>query len=67
MKIRVNGISINYNLEGPAESPVVTLSHALAANFSMWNPQMSDLASRYRVLRYDTRGHGGSRPGGAAS
>ena len=60
MKIRVNGIGVNYNLEGPAEAPVVMLSHALAANLSMWDPQMSALTSRYRVLRYDTRGHGGT-------
>ncbi len=60
MKIRVNGIGVNYRLEGPVEAPVVTLSHALAANLSMWNPQMSALTPRYRVLRYDTRGHGGT-------
>ena len=60
MKIRANGINIHYSLEGPAEAPVVTLSHSLAANLSMWDPQMSTLLSRYRVLRYDMRGHGRS-------
>jgi 3-oxoadipate enol-lactonase len=60
MKISANGISINYRVEGPAGAPIVTLSHALAANLSMWDPQVSALASRYRVLRYDTRGHGGT-------
>jgi 3-oxoadipate enol-lactonase len=60
MKIAVNGIGINYRLEGPAEAPVVTLSHALAANLTMWAPQMSALTVRYRVLRYDIRGHGGT-------
>lgn len=58
MKIEANRISIHYELEGPAEGPVVTLSHSLAANLSMWDPQMSALLSRYRVLRYDMRGHG---------
>jgi 3-oxoadipate enol-lactonase len=60
MKISANGISINYRLEGPVGAPMVTLSHALAANLSMWDPQVSALTSRYRVLRYDTRGHGGT-------
>ena len=58
MKITANGISIHYQLEGPASGPVVTLSHSLATNLSMWDPQMPALVSRYRVLRYDTRGHG---------
>lgn len=60
MKITANGISINYQLEGPADAPVVTLSHSLATNLSMWDPQIAALTSRYRVLRYDTRGHGGT-------
>lgn len=58
MRITANGISIHYQLEGPASGPVVTLSHSLATNLSMWDPQIHALASRYRVLRYDTRGHG---------
>lgn len=60
MKITANGISMNYQLEGPANATVVTLSHSLATNLSMWDPQIPVLTSRYRVLRYDTRGHGGT-------
>ena len=60
MKITANGISMNYQLEGPANAPVVTLSHSLATNLSMWDPQIAALTPRYRVLRYDTRGHGGT-------
>jgi 3-oxoadipate enol-lactonase len=58
MKITANGISVNYTLEGPASADVVTLSHSLATDLSMWDPQMAKLTARYRVLRYDTRGHG---------
>lgn len=58
MKIKANGINMHYVIEGPAEAPVVTLSHSLAANLSMWDPQVRVLKDRYRVLRYDTRGHG---------
>jgi 3-oxoadipate enol-lactonase len=58
MQITANGISIHYRFDGPEGAPVVTLSHSLAANLSMWEPQIPALAQRYRVLRYDTRGHG---------
>ena len=68
MKISANGISVNYTLDGPAAAPVVTLSHSLATDLSMWDPQMSALTAHYRVLRYDTRGHGGTEaPAGAYS
>ena len=60
MKTTVNGISVNYTFDGPANAPVVTLSHSLATDYSMWEPQLKALTARYRVLRYDTRGHGGT-------
>jgi 3-oxoadipate enol-lactonase len=60
MNITVNGISVHYTLEGPASGLVITMSNSLASNLSMWEPQMPVLTSRYRVLRYDTRGHGGT-------
>ena len=70
MKIKANGIEMNYTLDGPtsgrADAPVVTLSHSLATDLSMWDPQLAALPARYRVLRYDTRGHGGTEvPAGA--
>jgi 3-oxoadipate enol-lactonase len=58
--ITANGVSMNYTLDGPVGAPLLTLSHSLAADLSMWDPQMPALAARYRVLRYDTRGHGGT-------
>jgi 3-oxoadipate enol-lactonase len=57
MKIKVNGISVNYETAG-TQGPWITLSHSLACNLRMWDEQMDALAKRYRVLRYDTRGHG---------
>ena len=60
MKISVNGISVNYTLEGPEGAPVVTMSHSLATDLGMWDPTVSALKGRWRVLRYDTRGHGGT-------
>jgi 3-oxoadipate enol-lactonase len=58
MKVTANGIAINYTLEGPANAPVVTMSHSLATDLTMWDPTVSALKDRFRVLRYETRGHG---------
>jgi len=60
MQARVNYTVINYEIEGVAGAPVVTLSHALATNLTLWEPQMPTLLRNYRVLRFDTRGHGRS-------
>lgn len=56
MKLTANGIDIHYTIEG--EGPVVTMSHALGCNLTLWDEQVRALSARYRVLRYDTRGHG---------
>jgi len=58
--ITVNGIGVRYELDGPPDAPAVTLSHSLATDLGMWQPQMAALLPRFRVLRYDTRGHGGT-------
>ena len=50
----------NYFLEGPAKAPVVVMAHALGATLRLWDAQAAALADRYRVLRYDVRGHGES-------
>ena len=60
MHANANGLMLNYSLDGPEGAPFVTLSHSLAANLGMWEPQIEALAAHYRVLRFDTRGHGGS-------
>jgi 3-oxoadipate enol-lactonase len=58
MKLKANGTSIHYTVEG--EGPWVVMSHSLACNGSMWDEQAAALAKRYQVLRYDLRGHGQS-------
>ena len=66
MKIKANGIQINYELSGKEDAPVVALSHSLGSSMAMWDPQIKDLEAHYRVLRYDTRGHGATdAPSGA--
>ena len=46
--------------EGPADAPAVLLANSLGTTLDMWAPQVPALAARFRVLRYDLRGHGGS-------
>lgn len=60
MQVKVNGVGIRYQLEGPVGAPVVTLAHPLGARLELWEAQAAALRDRYRVLRYDARGHGGS-------
>lgn len=58
MKVKTNGIETNYVIDG--EGPWLTMSHSLACNVSMWDEQAKLLSRRFKVLRYDTRGHGAS-------
>jgi 3-oxoadipate enol-lactonase len=60
MKIETNGIQVNCELSGREKAPVVVLSHSLACSMVMWRPQFDLLEHDFRVLRFDTRGHGGS-------
>jgi 3-oxoadipate enol-lactonase len=63
----LNGAKIHYLLEGDGPAAPVMLSNSLASNLAMWDAQVPALrAAGYRVLRYDTRGHGQSSvPAGA--
>jgi 3-oxoadipate enol-lactonase len=54
------GVRMRYEIAGPERAPVVVLSHSLGADLAMWEPQARALARRFRVLRYDSRGHGAS-------
>jgi 3-oxoadipate enol-lactonase len=66
MKIKANGITMNYEMLGSENAPVVVFSHSLGSSISMWDPQINLLTPHFRVLLYDTRGHGGTDvPSGA--
>ncbi|WP_449412342.1 3-oxoadipate enol-lactonase [Pandoraea soli] len=47
-------------ISGPASAPVLVLSNSLGTTLEMWDAQVPGLARDFRVVRYDTRGHGGS-------
>jgi 3-oxoadipate enol-lactonase len=51
---------LHYELCGPPEATVLVLSNSLGSNLSMWDQQLPRLSKHFRVLRYDTRGHGRS-------
>lgn len=51
---------LHYVIEGAADKPVLVMSNSLGTTLDMWGPQMAALTAHYRVLRYDTRGHGRS-------
>ena len=59
-QIAVRGLELRYVLEGPDDAPVVAFSNSLGATLEMWDALLPALAGRFRTLRYDTRGHGGS-------
>lgn len=66
MQAVANGVRIHYETAG--SGPWVVLSHSLACAIGMWDEQWEVLQARYRVLRFDTRGHGRSdAPPGAYS
>ena len=60
MKISANGIDIHYEVTGSEGAPWLVLSHSLACSVRMWDPQVAVFGERYRILAYDTRGHGAS-------
>lgn len=60
MQIEANGNAVYYELSGAEGAPVVMLSQSLACSSGMWRPQRAALEGSYRVLAYDTRGHGRS-------
>lgn len=65
MKIKANGITFNVQIDGPEGAPWLVFSNSLATNLTMWDAQAAHFSARYRVLRYDQRGHGGTdAPGG---
>lgn len=56
--LEANGIQVNYRIDGADHAPPLVLSNSLGTNLHMWDNQVPELAKRFRVIRYDTRGHG---------
>jgi 3-oxoadipate enol-lactonase len=55
-----DAVELHYVLEGPADAPVLVMSNSLGTTLHVWDEQAPVLRERFRLLRYDHRGHGGS-------
>jgi len=60
MKANANGIETYYEIHGKEGAPWLVFSHSLACSVRMWDGEIARHQERYRVLAYDTRGHGQS-------
>jgi len=56
--VETKDLHMHYELDGPANAPALVLSNSLGTNLSLWDPQASVFAKAFRLLRYDSRGHG---------
>jgi len=56
--IELEGVSIHYEVSGRASARTLVFSNSLGSNLHMWDKVLPFLESDFRVLRYDTRGHG---------
>ena len=59
-RVDVGGFALHTRVDGPDRAPWIVLSNSLGSNLSMWDDQIDLLTRKYRVLRYDHRGHGQS-------
>jgi len=58
-RVQAGDVQLQVRIDGN-DGPWVILAHALGANLTVWDDTVRHLAARYRVLRFDMRGHGGS-------
>jgi 3-oxoadipate enol-lactonase len=56
--VRAGDLVVHYDLSGPPERPTILFANSLGTNFHVWDAQAASLANRFRILRYDMRGHG---------
>src|SRR5215467_6889540 len=53
-------VELSARMSGPAGAPVLVLGNSLGTTMELWEPQLEGLGRRFRLLRYEHRGHGGS-------
>jgi 3-oxoadipate enol-lactonase len=57
---RSGGVRLRYTVDGPADGSPLLLSNSLGSTLELWDPVLPAFIERFRVIRYDQRGHGGS-------
>ena len=55
-----NGARLHFRLDGKPGLPLLVLGNSLGTDLFMWDRQVEPLTQRFRLLRYDVRGHGAS-------
>ena len=55
-----DGCRIAFTIDGPEDAPALVLSNSLGTDHTLWNSQVAAFTRHFRVIRYDTRGHGKS-------
>ncbi|MGH6837646.1 MAG: alpha/beta fold hydrolase [Methylocella sp.] len=58
--ITIAGETFNVSAEGDERKENLMLSHPMGSNLHLWDPQIPALAKHFRIVRYDSRGHGAS-------
>src|SRR5215472_10917838 len=61
-----DGYQIAYRFDGSPDKPVLLLSNSIGTTLSMWDTQIPAFTKHFRVLRYDSRGHGSSEASAGA-
>ncbi|KUI42555.1 3-oxoadipate enol-lactonase [Mycobacterium sp. IS-1590] len=56
----MSAVTVHATVSGRRDGPVVVLSNSLGSTHRMWDAQIAALNEHFRVVRYDTRGHGAS-------
>lgn len=66
--VSVHGLRFRCRVDGPEDAPWMVFSNSLATDIALWDAQVAQFCGRYRCLRYDQRGHGGTEvPPGPAT
>lgn len=56
----MSAVGLHWTADGPADAPVLVMGSSLGTTTELWRPHLPQLTRRFRVIRYDHRGHGGS-------
>lgn len=59
-RVDIGGQSARVVVDGREGAPWVVMSHSIMTDLHVWDEQIAALRDKFRILRIDTRGHGGS-------
>lgn len=58
--VSTDGARLNVRVEGRSDAPAILFAHSVGCDLTLWDRQIESVGARYRIIRYDMRGHGGS-------